>query len=1688
LYASSDTGATWATVNNPGVNDLLDIQKADASTAYAVGLGGTFIKSTDAGITWFMKTPPAADNLLRVYFTSTTSGTILSATGSLFTTNDGGETWNSEIVSLKALKSGNITDASLKSTGFYVTTFDGTRSHTYVSSDNGSTWHEEFYTVGALSDVITNGSSYLAAGPVTMLLPQDAATKNFTITRTDLTTGISKISKQYGYTAVTTDGAVYTGTTDGTQWTQAVPPATAVNKLVSVNGKNVAASATQIGQSTNWAIFATPTALGSNTIVNLRYVNNYLAVTATNNVLLVKDTTTTFASTTGWTQLNFVFAPVGRTIKDAWHGSANTNNWITLMDNGALYTATQAGTNLTFNLFPLFAPTNVQRFINKDNSELFVINSAGTIYKSTDAVNFTTVTTLPLAYGQLNGITLSTQSGLVKGVAVFADGSIYEYNGTSWIVRNLQAAQQNTIADNGSTYTAGNNGELYKRQSGKWVYQPHVTQGLTFVEANITADNTLRVATANDVYVYISSALTKENATAFTGTITRMDNDVNRVIAVTQSGSTNSNAGSAWQQDFNAGTALYAVDAVSGGADITAGAAGKVFNKNSGSWSASNAEQVQLLYATAADGSNAVAVGKQGTIITSADRGDSWTWRYSGTTGNLKTVALRGTTAIAGADNGYVTTSTNTGITWQAKSISASAINAVGVSNAALLAVSGNKVYKSTNSGTSYAVDLTMSAGVQVNSMTLDADGYGFIVGNAGLAYRVTPMGYTLVNTDANTSDDKGSGIAAVDLKSVTFSSRDTGYISEANGIVIKTTDGGLHWKQEQNGGSSSPLVAMGSTQKGTLVDGSGTVNKLRDIVSNYSTRNWYDEIGRLVLSQNAKQFYIENYLTVAQKNEVTGTGTIRAYSYTLFDDIGRITEVGELLTRAAVPTFKHETQVQYSTFTSSFIPTGVEREITKTYYDRVQFTNIYVGFTQENLRPRVSSVTYQDKAGAAYDRATHFSYDSHGSVKILIQEINASGTTLKKRLDYEYDLVSGKVNFFYYQKGQPDQLIHKYEYDGDNRVVKVYTSRDGITWDRDAKYDYMAHGPLARTTIGEKEVEQNNFSYTVQGWIKGVNGNNFSYALGYFDDGTYKDYQSITNINTNLATPINSTRSLFNGNIATMTSNTPQFANQGGAIWTQQFEYDQLDRIMASATVGGTNPNSFKTSYTYDAGGNITNLKRFDIAGVQYDNMQYIYQNVQNDYNKNTNKLRYVNDDVAFTNVSKTDIDDQNIDNYQYDDIGNLIYDKQKEIQNIEWTMYGKIRKVTRTATSTKSDLEFAYNTNGKRVTKIVTDKTGNVKTTYYLYDPQGNLLSIYENDNSNPLSLTEQYVYGPSPLGVIKPTYTSDKEIHITGQKEYGIMDHLQTQRLTLDDKGVVIGAFDPLPFGLSARSYNITNQRNTFNGKEDDRELDGWQNYGEREYDENTCRFVSVDPLTKSYPWYSPYQFAGNKPIWATDLDGLEEDKTAGIPQIDPEAMFYGALAQWLDAAVNLFNFEAEATVGAKKQETSTTSTKYQNTSTVGYSGWDVFKPAPYSPGGGGAPAPKITLSNESSVIKTTEKQTPTGTQTQTSSNTGERTTSSTVKYSGTDRNKGTYSFSYTSSQSNTKGTSNTYQATYGIPGAYFFGQQTYTYPSGSNYGQSKTSLGVKVEGETPSVGGWSLFGEAKSEISIVQTVKK
>ena len=77
------------------------------------------------------------------------------------------------------------------------------------------------------------------------------------------------------------------------------------------------------------------------------------------------------------------------------------------------------------------------------------------------------------------------------------------------------------------------------------------------------------------------------------------------------------------------------------------------------------------------------------------------------------------------------------------------------------------------------------------------------------------------------------------------------------------------------------------------------------------------------------------------------------------------------------------------------------------------------------------------------------------------------------------------------------------------------------------------------------------------------------------------------------------------------------------------------------------------------------------------------------------------------------------------------------------------------------------------------------------------------------------------------------------------------------------------------MPERGYTATDSyRYGFNGKENDKEVKGEGNtldYGARIYDPRTGRFLSRDQYAILVPQYSPYLYAGNKPIAAIDRNG-------------------------------------------------------------------------------------------------------------------------------------------------------------------------------------------------------------------------
>lgn len=86
------------------------------------------------------------------------------------------------------------------------------------------------------------------------------------------------------------------------------------------------------------------------------------------------------------------------------------------------------------------------------------------------------------------------------------------------------------------------------------------------------------------------------------------------------------------------------------------------------------------------------------------------------------------------------------------------------------------------------------------------------------------------------------------------------------------------------------------------------------------------------------------------------------------------------------------------------------------------------------------------------------------------------------------------------------------------------------------------------------------------------------------------------------------------------------------------------------------------------------------------------------------------------------------------------------------------------------------------------------------------------------------------------------------------------------------------------LDDRKVGLSVYRYGFQGQEMDDEIKGEGNsinFEYRMHDPRVGRFFAVDPLTKKYPYYSPYAFSGNRVIDKVELEGLEPKTIIPMP---------------------------------------------------------------------------------------------------------------------------------------------------------------------------------------------------------------
>jgi len=224
----------------------------------------------------------------------------------------------------------------------------------------------------------------------------------------------------------------------------------------------------------------------------------------------------------------------------------------------------------------------------------------------------------------------------------------------------------------------------------------------------------------------------------------------------------------------------------------------------------------------------------------------------------------------------------------------------------------------------------------------------------------------------------------------------------------------------------------------------------------------------------------------------------------------------------------------------------------------------------------------------------------------------------------------------------------------------------------------------------------------------------------------------------------------LYNGNIAGTVHSLQPFgvggwqgtAGEVGQALAGLYRYDQLNRLRemrtrAGLTAGndwtevpaptGAALDTYRSSYTYDANGNILSADRWDQSGAPYDALAYGYKQGANG-ERLRNRLYQVDDladqpnalvnagpgedaeDIGYTGSTGFDPQATNIETaytYRYDQLGNLVHDAAAHIDAIDWTVAGKVKRVDH-ATGQGPDLEFAYGAGGQRISKQVGGAVG--------------------------------------------------------------------------------------------------------------------------------------------------------------------------------------------------------------------------------------------------------------------------------------------------------------------------------------------------------------------------------------------
>lgn len=508
---------------------------------------------------------------------------------------------------------------------------------------------------------------------------------------------------------------------------------------------------------------------------------------------------------------------------------------------------------------------------------------------------------------------------------------------------------------------------------------------------------------------------------------------------------------------------------------------------------------------------------------------------------------------------------------------------------------------------------------------------------------------------------------------------------------------------------------------------------------------------------------------------------------------------------------------------------------------------------------------------------------------------------------DSQMEPITGRVNYTittHSRNTATAQIITRedFTYSAQDRLLSHSHTINGGVPQLLAENTYDELGQLISKKVGNTStnpLQKVDYRYNIRGWLTGINDQTPNTLTGRLALNTAENDLFSFRINYNKTEDnMYSGKALYNGNIA----ETQWKTSEDNVLRKYGYGYDAINRLRSAVYMkpdeNDQNPYfSYDEYMNYDKNGNITSLSRFGdyddpVYPIYIDELSYFY-----DSNNGGNRLMKVTDSTNKPSGFKDDSDgtNDNVDDYAYDNLGNMTSDQNKKITLIKYNHLNLPVEIYFDS-GNAGVITYLYNATGQKVQKKVVFPSGGPGTliTDYLSGFQ------YVNEVLNFFPTSEGYVQNTVLASINNYNYV------------FSYKDHLGNVRLSYskdpqDGSLTILEENHYYPFGLKHTNYNSSlNQfgeenakvvlaqkippggeepidigeykRNKYkyNGKEYQDELGlNMYDYGARNYDPALGRWMNIDPLAEKYRRWTPYNYGVNNPIRYIDPDGMSVD---------------------------------------------------------------------------------------------------------------------------------------------------------------------------------------------------------------------